>query len=280
MEKLLKHILDANEDIIKKFNISSIQGEGTPQEVSDFREGFVQDLIRKYFSLPHKVTKGIIHDSFNKKSNSIDCVIVNPKHPNIISTVDKLAYLLADGVDSCIEVKPNIQDNNELTRGLDQVQSVKKLRRVNSAYLQLDKSVVDDDIINLSKQIPTFIYSLKAKANPIETAAEIAFYYKEKKIPLDEQFDYIVIHNVGIISNYKHDRFNLISPPNAQRTGWFFEQWDENTLAAFLLYLNIVPPAETVLTMPILFNYLSKIKPTKLTRLELTDMFFEKSWPN
>lgn len=240
----------------------------------------MQDLIKKYFSLPHKVTKGIIHDSYDKKSASIDCVIVNPKHPNIISTGEKLAYLLADGVDSCIEVKPNIQDKNELFRGLEQIRSVKKLRRVNPSYLQLDKSTTDDKIIELSKQVPTFMYSLKAKEDVFKTAAEIAHYYYDKKVPLTEQFDYIVIHNVGIISNYKHEKYNFFTSSKDTRTGWFFERWDENTLAAFILYLNTVPPAEVIVTMPILFNYLSKIQPSTVTKMNLADMFFENSWPS
>lgn len=279
MEKLIKHLLDENQSVIKKFEDASIQGEGTPQEVADFREMYVHDFLEKYFPLPHKITKGIIHDSYGNHSSSIDCVIVNPKHPKIISSRDKFAYILADGVDSCIEIKPDIQNKCELVRGLVQIRSVKKLRRVNASYVQWDTQITPNEVIDFSKQIPNFLFTLKAKSKPIETVEEIIGYYYENKVPLKEQFDYIIIHNVGIISNYKSEKFNLISPPEEKRFGWFFEEWNENTLIAFLLYLNIVPPAEVVMTMPVLFNYLQNIKPKNLTRIGLADTFFEETWP-
>lgn len=118
-----------------EFRKASIQGRGTSHEVAEFRENAVQAFIGRYFPFPHRIAKGKVRDSFGNIAASIDCVICAPNHPYTVSARDKFSLLFAEGVDSVIEVKPNIADRAELHRALEQGLSVKKLRRATTSML-------------------------------------------------------------------------------------------------------------------------------------------------
>ncbi|AMM93236.1 hypothetical protein UP17_12590 [Peribacillus simplex] len=117
---------------------------------------------------------------------------------------------MADGVDGAIEVKPDRAIFHELQRRLVQGISVKKLRRrVNTLIYENSKP---EYIRNHSKQVPFFIFSIKA----------------------------------SWISTYTDE----------QKAGWFFEEWGDNTLAGFLLYLYLYYGASTDLNESYLKYYL------------------------
>jgi hypothetical protein len=65
--------------------------------------------------------------------------------------------IFAKGVDAAIEVKPNIQDNAEVIRGLKQIQSVKKLKRYNSALSKIDVSELHERVGNHYSDL--FVYN-------------------------------------------------------------------------------------------------------------------------
>jgi hypothetical protein len=125
----LNLIAAESKEISHFFKKASIEGKGTPQEVSDRREVAVKRFIEKYFPFPYRVAKGNIIDSYGKRSNSIDCLILNPCHPYTVTNENKYSIIFADGVDVAIEVKPDLKNINELERGLNQARSVKMLRR-------------------------------------------------------------------------------------------------------------------------------------------------------
>ncbi len=250
--------------MITAFQKASVQGKGTPQEVADFRENYFNKFLSNYFPFPHRVTKGIINDSYGNQSDSIDILLIGPNHPYTIDSAGKFSLVLADGVDAAIEVKPDISTKAELTRGLGQIETVKKLRRVNSAIGF--KSKVPDHIIEFSKTIPTFIFSIKSNADPINTAKNVLTHYSENSVPVENQIDFIVINNTGIISNYKYPE---ISNHNKQLTGYFFEEWKELTLAAFLLKLNESYPSQLRMATPVLTHYTKHIKPYEFTQILL-----------
>jgi hypothetical protein len=266
MDELIKLLKMESEELVYSFKKASIQGEGTPQEVADFREGFFHDFIRRYFPFPHRVAKGIIRDSYGESSDSIDCIIINPNHPYTIDTKEKYSLILADGVDLVIEVKPDIANKNELIRGLKQIQSIKKLRRRESP--EVLRSSKPDYILEYSKQIPAFIFSLKAKIDPLDTLKELKAFYDSNQIPIEEQVDFIIINDVGIISNYKYIEIGGSTTTEGKEiTNYIFEEWRDLTLPAFLLKLNLVYHATPSMLGDIINYYLKSVKPYNLKYL-------------
>ena len=256
--KLLELLSYEGPHLSESFRRASIEGRGTPQEIADFRENEFRAFITRYFPFPHRVAKGNIVDAVGNESQSIDCIVVNPAHPYTIDAYSKFTVILADGVDLAIEIKPDISDLNELHRGLRQVQSVKKLLRSNPLNVVPTASPVARDF---GKRIPCFIFADKAKAKAIETAKEVASYYKENEVPLHEQIDAIAINQVGIIANYKFPEAARHRLDNGTPVvGLIYEHWQDLTIAAFLLHLNSVPPAIMPIAAPLLINYLQGIR--------------------
>jgi hypothetical protein len=58
MEDLQQIIRADARDLDNQFKIASVQGRGTPQEISDFRENALQDFLANYFPYPYRITKG------------------------------------------------------------------------------------------------------------------------------------------------------------------------------------------------------------------------------
>ncbi|WP_087972753.1 DUF6602 domain-containing protein [Oceanobacillus rekensis] len=247
-------------DIQMKFSRSSIEGKGTSQEVSDFREHAVQSFVQKYYSFPYRISKGGIYDSNGQRSDSIDCLILNPNHPNTVDSNGKHSLIIADGVDVAIEVKPDIANKHELIRGLIQGLSVKKLNRFDTMF---NEKTTGKELVEHSKKIPYFIFTMKAKNNFYDSLKEIVQYYLENNVRKNEQLDVIVIFNKGIIANYKYKdtyRWSINNHPDEVKEGWFYEEWGEDTLAGFLFHLNRVYPAEMRISRPPLTNYFTSKK--------------------
>jgi hypothetical protein len=79
--------------------------------------------------------------------------------------------------------------------------------------------------------------------------------------------DYIVINGYGIIANYKYPELYL--RPRAQGYkyyGYFYETWEDLTLAIFLLYINTSFAALPLMATTVLERYLRNIKPKQLQR--------------
>lgn len=254
--KLLKLLSLESNELFNAFEKASLEGCGTPQEVSDFREYHFNKLIAKFFPFPYRITKGIINDINNLQSASIDTLIIAPNHPHIISSSGdgKYSVILADGLDAAIELKPDISKTAELERGLKQIITVKKLRRYKSSIILQNK--VSQEEIEFSKTIPSFIFSIKACKNPIDTAKRIMDFYIKNNTLTSEQVDYVVINNKGIICNFK---LLNISPIN--KLGMYYVKLDENTLAMFIFLLSSVYPAEPRVSPNILSVYIEKLIP-------------------
>ncbi|MDW7617090.1 hypothetical protein SC499_20970 [Peribacillus simplex] len=150
--------------------------------------------------------------------------ITNASFPH---TVNNSGKHVSDGVDVAIEVKPDIANFHELQRRL--VQGIKKLRRrVNTLIYENSKP---EYIRNHSKQVPFFIFSIKAKSNIADTIREIKTYYEENDVPIFEQIDCIVVLNKGI--KYEELYPWISTYTDEQKAGRFFEEWDDNTLRDF-----------------------------------------------
>ena len=256
MEDLLQLIKADAEELEIQFRRASVQGRGTPQEISDFRENALQSFLSNYYPFPYRVAKGGILDSFGSRSASVDCVLVHPDHPYTIDRREKFKIILAEGVNAAIEVKPDISAATELHRGLEQGLTVKALRRKEMANLG-DHS---KEAIDYSKRVPFIIFSMKAKSDIRQTAEEVLDYYESKGIEALDQVDAIVVNGVGVISHYPVPEVYPWGGVANSKIGWFLEEWQEDTLAGFLFRLNALISPRTEISAPILSRYLRNLK--------------------
>jgi hypothetical protein len=251
-----------------EFRKASIQGRGTSQEIAEFRENAVQAFLARYFPFPHRIAKGKVRDSFGSIAASIDCVICAPTHPYTVSARDKFSLLLAEGVDSVVEVKPNIADRAELRRALEQGLTVKKLRRVTTSLIH-DRHPMSE----WAKRVPFGIFSMQCKCAPIETGFEILEFYADRGIDPVDQADFVVVNDVCVFSNFIDKSLNPWNMPEfPNQTGWFYEGWARDSLAGFLLRLHRVAHAGMKLQEDVLPRYLM---PLADARFKVVDLAFK-----
>lgn len=252
------HLIEFETDEINHFfKKASLEGKGTSQEVSDRREIAVKRFLEKFFPFPYRVAKGNIIDSYGQRSNSIDCLILNPCHPHTVSDENKYSIIFADGVDVAIEVKPDLSNKNEIFRSLEQIKSVKNLRRQKYGLFGVYPKKFTEEQILTAKQIPSIIFSNKTFSK-IETLLDkVGNYYIDNNIKSREQFDMIVINDKGILFNSRKDlNINF----SEQHQGFYFVEFGKQTLATFLFYLNKFPQCEMRIDNPVLDYYL-KLEP-------------------
>jgi uncharacterized protein YerC len=254
--------------LFSEFRKASIQGKGTSQEVAEFRENAVQTFLARYFPFPHRIAKGKVRDSFGNIAASIDCVVCAPNHPYTVSARDKFSLLLAEGVDSVVEVKPNIADKAELHRALEQGLTVKKLRRTTTSLLHEGHPMSE-----WAKRVPFGVFSMQCKASPIETGFEILEFYLDRGIDPVDQADFVVVNDVCVFSNFVDQSLNCWNTagfPN--QVGWFYEGWGKDTLVGFLLRLHRVAHAGMKLQDDVLPRYLT---PPADARFQVVDLAFK-----
>jgi hypothetical protein len=228
----------------------------------------LQDFLSHYFPPPYRTVKGGIVDHTNKRSVSIDCVLVNPEHPYIINRREIFKIILADGVDAAIEVKPDISQTSELYRGLEQGLSVKELRRARSPILLKDRRL--QEAIEHSLRVPFFIFAMRAEKNIQDTAAEVLAFYKERRIRRPDQADAVIVNGVGIIANSPVEGsfyWRVGGEVSDNNIGWFFEYWGEDAPAGLLFKINHSFAARATVQEPILGGYLRTMQPRGLEHL-------------
>jgi hypothetical protein len=272
MKKLFDILVREGDILEQEFAKASFLGEGTSQEVAEFRENALRAFISRFYPSPYKVVKGKIHDSFGSEvSASIDCIVVNPVHPNLIDSQGKFQLILADGVDVAVEVKPDISASSELGRGLMQGISVKKLRRAKSPLL-LPKGVSHQSLEE-STRIPYFIIAQTAKANIHSTIKEIDNWYHVKGIPVEEQVDAIAILGAGVIYRNKYAEALLYTGlqqlPDNLKVGWFYEEWKSATLAGLLLHMEFSYHSAPTIQESIMRRYIRTFELPNVQRIEV-----------
>lgn len=268
MDDLYELLREEALQLASEFRKASIQGKGTSQEVAEFRENAVQSFLSRYFPFPHRIAKGKVRDSFGGIAASIDCVICAPNHPYTVSARDKFSLLLAEGVDSVVEVKPNIADKAELHRALEQGLTVKKLRRTTTSLIHEHHHLSE-----WAKRVPFGVFSMQCKAAPIETGFEILEFYQNKSVDPIDQADFIVVNDVCVFSNFVDqslNSWNTAGFPN--QAGWFYEGWGKDSLVGFLLRLHRVAHAGMKLQEDVLPRYLV---PKAEARFRVIDIAFK-----
>jgi hypothetical protein len=253
---LLAHFEREGRRLVEDFASASEKGEGTSQEVADHREAAFRHFLRRHLPATQTVVKGQILDIDGYLSNSIDCVILSPQHPWLSNGEAKPEFILADGVDFVVEVKPDVAPASELNRGLGQLVSVN--RRVRSRSSVVSTSCPPEEKSH-SFRIPTFMFAETAPADLEEFGKSILSYYADKKTPRIEQFDFLVVNRSGILVNQKSEQFNRWkSLFDDVPHGLFFEHWDDATLTAMLFYMSSCYAAYPKLSSDVFQRYLAK----------------------
>lgn len=254
-------------ELVLEPTIEAFKGDRT--YTGDSREITVNNFIRSYLPSDFQVKKGKIY-SLKSSSNNIDCVVLAPNHPRLITP--KREVILAEGVYAAIEVKPDISvltENSELFRALKQIESVKKLDRQTEFFTTLKKlnSPVKPDYFY---KIPSVIFSFHS-ADIKKTVKFICEKVKEGIIYEEGIPDLIVTLDKGILfftPYLSHTSIGNIFNKNMFLKDLYgekiFVHWEsdkkEYTLLLFLLlFLNFTPPTH-LLQKFIILDYLEKIE--------------------
>jgi hypothetical protein len=266
VDQLLAILKAESRRILEEFELASKQGHGTSQEIADFRENAIQGFISRFYPASHIVSKGKITDLDGTQSNSIDCLILNPAHPNLVDVKGKFRLIFADGCDAAIEVKPTLARRDELYRAIEQGLSVKSTKRSKSAIVV--PSGKRPHLVEHSLYVPFYIFAIKA-FDPLELYDKITEYYRSNSTSKERQVDGIFILNAGVIRNIKHQERNWygVPAPVGQNEGWYFEQWDEATLVGILLALEHSYSGFPRIAQPIVARVLAKVGKTRVVRL-------------
>ena len=266
MNQLLDILKSEGRTINEEFNLASKQGEGTPQEVADFRENVVQSFIARFYPQSFVVSKGKITDLDGGQSASIDCLLLNPAHPHLVDSKGKFRLIFADGCDAAIEVKPDLARDDELQRGLKQCITVKNVRRSKTAIL-ISKNK-PNHIIEHSLHVPFFLFANRA-FDPTVLYSKIAEYYRTNSTPLEQQIDGVCVSDVGILKNVKHKELNVYGSqyPIGQNIGWYIEKWKAATPLGFLLTLEYAYASFPGIAESIMQRVLTRIGRTDVSRI-------------
>ena len=240
----------------------------------DAKEYTVQDFISSYLTNDYRIQKGCIYNK-TSHSNNIDCVILAPNHP--ILTTPKRSVILAEGVYAAVEIKPDIYDKKEFSRGLEQVKSIKALER--KTYLpDLTKLLKTQPTPDFAKKIPCILFSAKS-LKPQDTVDFIKEKIKNGELTIYDLPDMIVTLDNGF----------YVFSPDIKRTpfgNWFLknttgfsdttlihfcETTKAQTLTLFLLHLLNLPSPVLKNSDFILNEYIQEIPNIKLCGYKLTE---------
>lgn len=255
MESIYEYIDDFN----LKFDKTKETFKKATLSTSDRKENIVKDFFSSFFPSNYSISRGEIFD-YNNISNSIDCVIKSPEHPNL-KTPLRPEIILADGVYAAIEVKPDISIKKELLRGLKQCQSVKKLERTFSIKRleQLDK-------LESYKKIPFILFSDKAKdiektlKSIIEKVEEGIFKCDELPDIIFSLDGWMIYHTINIKTSLFYDTFRGENIPDDSSSVFMLFKGDVNNLMCVMLMLLFKFPGHGYVINDYIINiYLEKM---------------------
>lgn len=251
-------------EIVYEKTVDAFKGDRT--NTSDSKEVTVSQFIESYLPYDFQVKNRSKIYSKTQETNNIDCVVLAPNHPRLITP--KREVVLAEGVFFAIEVKPDISTltiNSEFYRGLQQIKSVKNIDR-EIEKLDLSKLMGTPPTPKYYNKIPGIIFT--SKSSTIENT--INFICNQVSIgglSYEELPDLIVCLDRGIIvyspflkSNGLAKRFESKGHKVPDKGFLTFESTDKATnLITFLRYaLNYSIPTIQVSSF-IVSKYLSEI---------------------
>lgn len=251
MNELIELLKIEYDEIKAKFGKASIEGKGTPQEIADRRENVINDFFRRYFPFPYKITKGNISDSLGRRSNSIDCIVLNSSHPNTIDVMTgKASMILADGVDYAIDVKGELKSQEEVYRVLNQFYSVKKLERVRESHVA---ELFEGDRYPYYKQIPCVIFAMNTFADINNLLEHICKYYEDNRLVRKYQVDIIFAGEYVILNGVE----NYIEIDGCKEFCVF--KTGAEGLGVLLFLMNCFPKSEDSMFGSVIAPYLKNV---------------------
>lgn len=251
----------------------------------DARELTVQDFIASYLTGDFQIKKRSPINGQHGSSQNIDCVVLYPNHPRLITPVREV--IIAEGVYAAIEVKPDIATltaGSEFTRGIKQLQTVKQIKRT-SDDINLHSLTGEPKRSAYFDTIPTVIFSFKSQ-ELIKVINYIRTLIEGKTISPFELPDIIISIDKGILFYCPHIKETIFRPYLDHLCSSYPDQiiveipaTGANQLTWFLrLFLSLPAPSLSVYGH-ILFDYLKPTDtdtPIKFHVLDATEKLIKK----
>lgn len=240
----------------------------------DAKEYTVQDFISSYLTNEYRIQKGCIYNK-TSHSNNIDCVILAPNHPKL--TTPKRSVILAEGVYAAVEIKPDIYDKNEFSRGLEQIKSIKALER--KTYVpELTNLFGTEPTPEFAKKIPCILFSNKS-LKPQDTVDFLKAKLATGELTIYDLPDMILTLDNGLfvfspdIKRIPFGNWFLSNTNGFTETTLlhFCETTKAQTLTLFLLHLLNLPSPILQTSDFILNEYIQEIKDIKICGHKLTE---------
>lgn len=183
-------------EIVYEPTVEAFKGDRT--NTSDSKEVTVNQFVESYLPTNFQVKKQSKIYSKTQETNNIDCVILAPNHPRLITP--KREVVLAEGVFAAIEVKPDIStltDKSEFYRGLKQIKSIKNINR-SVEKIDLSALIGKPKRNAYYDKIPALIFA--SKSSSLENTINFIKKKVDEGVFNDEELpDVIVSLNKGII---------------------------------------------------------------------------------
>lgn len=188
-------------EIIYEPTVNAFKKDRT--NTSDSKEITVNQFVESYLPSDFQVKSQSKIYSKTQETNNIDCVILAPNHPRLITP--KREIILAEGVFAAIEVKPDISTltvKSEFLRGLNQIKSIKNIHRT---VERLDFSSLNGEPPKreYDDKIPAVMFASKS-ADIERTVNFIRKLVADKIFKYDELPDMIVTLDKGILLYSPH----------------------------------------------------------------------------
>ncbi|WP_157209291.1 DUF6602 domain-containing protein [Mariniflexile maritimum] len=235
--------------IIYEPTVEIFKGDRT--NTGDSKEISVNEFIQSYLTNDYRVKKGKIY-SLDSESANIDCVVLAPNHPNLITP--KREVILAEGVFCAIEVKPDITSlskTSEFVRSTKQIKSIKNLnRKVDRLNLKILGNVEKPAYFD---KIPAVLFSKKS-ADFNKIIEHFRHKVKAEELKKDELPDIIFSIENGVLfycPHFKHTSYyKMLSEPQkllfADATFMQVSSQDKeehiNLLIFLIMLLNLEKP--------------------------------------
>lgn len=188
-------------EIIYEPTVESFKNDKT--NTSDSKELTVNQFVGSYLPSDFQIKSQSKIYSKTQETNNIDCVILAPNHPKLITP--KREIILAEGVFAAIEVKPDISTltiKSEFFRGLKQIKSIKNIERKVERLDFLD-SREKSPSRKYDDKIPAVLFA--SKSAPIEKTVDfIRKKVADRTFNHDELPDLIVTLDKGVLIYSPH----------------------------------------------------------------------------
>ena len=249
-------------EIVYQETVSAFKNDKT--NTSDSREITVTQFIRSYLPSDFQVKERTKIYSKNQETSNIDCVVLAPNHPRLITPIREI--VLAEGVFVAVEVKPDIANKNEFLRGLLQLKSVKNIdRKIETLDIERLTGGIGRD--KYYDKIPSVLFSSKSSTVNI-TIEFLREQYQQGLIKFDEFPDIIVSLDKAVIIYQpffkQGDFYETLSPDYKSKIKdkvfLVYESEDKATLLSIFLnhFLQLAMPTLQVSAF-IVKDYLERI---------------------